>query len=74
MALQDELSWFESNRAFIASTYQGQWVLIKDKKIQGAFATDQAALAAGLRMFQKDFLIKQALPQEPVHTVPAAKL
>lgn len=74
MSLQDDLSWFESNRAFIASTYQGQWVLIKDKKITGAYPTDQAAITAGLQMFGKDFLIKQALPQETVHTIPAAKL
>lgn len=74
MSLQDDLSWFESNRQFIAQTYQGQWVLIKDKMIKGAYPTDQAALKAGLQAFGKDFLIKQALAQEPVHTVPAAKL
>jgi hypothetical protein len=74
MSFQDDLNWFESNRAFIAQSYQGQWVLIKDKAIKGAYPSSQAAIAAGLSMFGKDFLVKQALAQEPVHTIPAAKL
>ncbi len=74
MSFQDDLNWFESNRAFIAQTYQGQWVLIKDKMIKGAYPTDTAAIQAGLQMFGKDFLVKQALTQETVHTAPAAKL
>lgn len=74
MSFQDDLAWFESNRAFIAQTYQGQWVLIKDKTIRGAYPTDQQAILAGLQAFGKDFLVKQALAQEIVHTAPAAKL
>lgn len=70
MALQDEISWFNANRAFIAQNYNGQWVLIKDQKIQGAYPTDQAAISAGFQMFKNQpFLVKQALAQEPVHTI-----
>lgn len=75
MSFEDDLNWFETNRQFIAQNYQGQWVLIKDKKILGAYPYDQAAIQAGLTMFgNSGFLVKQALPQETVHTAPAAKL
>lgn len=71
MSVKDDLSWFESNRAFIASSYQGQWVLIKDKKIAGAYATSQAGMTAGFQMFGKEpFVVKQALAQEEVHQIP----
>lgn len=73
MALKDELSWFESNRKFIAATYQGQWVLIKDQAIKGAYPTSPAAMTAGFQMFgAQPFLVKQALSEEPVHQVPSA--
>jgi hypothetical protein len=71
MSFQDELSWFESNRAFIAQNYQGQWVLIKDKAVKGAYPSDAAAISAGYQMFgTQPFLVKQALAQEIVHQVP----
>lgn len=71
MSVADDLAWFEANRAFIASTYQGQWVLIKDKSIKGAYPTNPAALAAGLSMFgTQPFTVKQANAQETVHTGP----
>jgi hypothetical protein len=70
MALQDDLDWFESNRAFIAKNYGGQWVLIKDKAIKGAYPTQEAALTAGFSMFKtQPFVVKQALAEEPVHRV-----
>jgi hypothetical protein len=73
MALKDDLAWFESNRKFIAATYQGQWVLVKDQAIKGAYPTDQAAMTAGFQMFgTQPFVVKQALAQEPVHQVPTA--
>lgn len=73
MAVKDELSWFESNRKFIAATYQGQWVLIKDKAIKGAYPTMAAAMTAGFQMFgAQPFVVKQALAEEEIHQVPTA--
>ena len=70
MALQDDLDWFESNRAFISQNYSGQWVLIKDKAIKGAYPTEMAAMSAGFSMFKtQPFVVKQALAKEPEHRV-----
>lgn len=70
MSLQDDLNWFESNRAFIAQNYNGQWVLVKDKAIKGAYPTEQAAMNAGFSMFKTSpFVVKQALATEPEHRV-----
>jgi len=70
MALDDEISWFESNRAFIAQNYKGQWVVIKDKSVRGAYPKQDDALKAGLKMFgTQPFLVKQALAEEKVHKI-----
>lgn len=70
MSLQDEITWFDSNRAFIAQQYQGQFVLIKDQSVRGAYPTYQAAYQAGAQMFgTQPFLIKEALAAERVNRI-----
>lgn len=70
MALADEISWFESNRAYIAQQYQGQWVLVKDQTIRGSYPNYQAAYVAGTQMFgQQPFLVKEALAVEKVNRI-----
>lgn len=71
MSFEDDLSWFESNRAFIASTYQGQWVVVKDKAIKGSYPTDTAAMQAAFQMFgASGFVVKQAMAVEQIHQIP----
>lgn len=67
MALADEQAWFEKNRAFISGQYNGQYVLVKNAAVQGAFPTYDAAYKAGSQRFGAagQFLVKQALAQEP---------
>ena len=71
MALQDEQAWFDQNRAYIAQQYQGQYVLVKDKKVQGAYPSYKDAFDAGVKKFgpQGGFLVKQALSQEPTYKI-----
>lgn len=71
MSVSDEQSWFDANRAFIAQNYSGQWVVVKNKTIAGAYPTYAAAFQAGTQMFgpNSGFLVQQALPQKPVHQV-----
>lgn len=70
MALQDEINWFNSNRAFIAQQYQGQYVVVKDQSVRGAYPSYQAAYQAGAQMFgQQPFLIKEAVAVEKVNTI-----
>lgn len=70
MALSDEQTWFEANRAYIAQQYQGQYVVVKDKTVRGAYPTYGAAYQAGAQMFgQQPFLVAQALAVAPVHRI-----
>ncbi len=71
MSISDEQSWFDANRAFIAQQYNGQWLVVKDKKIQGAFGSYSAAFTGGTQMFgaNSGFLVEQALAQKPIHEV-----
>lgn len=74
MAVADEQSWFDSNRAFIAQQYNGQWLVVKDKAIKGAYPNYAAAFQAGTQMFgaNSGFLVEQALAQKQVHQAPVA--
>jgi hypothetical protein len=74
MSISDEQSWFDSNRAFIAQNYNGQWVVVKNKAITGAYPTYAAAFQAGTQMFgaNSGFLVEQALAQKQVHQTPLA--
>ena len=66
----DDQAWFEGNRAFISGNYPGQFVIVKDKAIVGAYPNYGAAVMAAAKMFGKQqVLIKQALPQEPQHMI-----
>jgi hypothetical protein len=70
MALQDEQSWFEANRAFISQQYKGQYVLVKDQTVRGAYPTYSGAYQAGAQMFgQQPFLVAQAVAVAPVHRI-----
>lgn len=67
MALYDDLAWFETARQWIASTYPGKFVLIKDKAVIGAYPTEEIATQAGFAQFGPDgFAVKEAIPFERV--------
>jgi hypothetical protein len=66
MALQDDIAWYEQNRAFIAQQYEGQWLVIKDQGVRGAFPTQEAAYQASIAMYgTAGALVKQASREEP---------
>jgi len=71
MALQDEQNWFNQNRAYLAQQFPGQYVVVLNQAVQGAFPTFQAAYHAAVQRFGVGggFLIKQALPAERTHFV-----
>lgn len=67
MALYDDLAWFETARQWISATYPGQFVVIKNKAVVGAYPTAAAAHQAGVAMFgAEQFAVKQAVPYEQV--------
>lgn len=66
MGFEEDVAWFDANRKFIADQYGGQWVLIKDKAVRGAYPSYQAAYNAGVSMFGTErFVVKEALEVEP---------
>ena len=73
--LEQELAYFEANRARLLADHAGKFVLIKGTERVGTFDTAENAYTAGLQHFgNTPFLIKQVLPQDPVAHVPALSL
>jgi len=63
MGLQQDQSWFEQNRMYVAQQYPGQFVVVKDQSVRGAFPTFQDAYGAGVAMFgTTEFLVQEAVP------------
>lgn len=61
----DDIAWFEANRIQIARQYPGQWVIVKDLAVVGAYPDFQTAYTAGISTFgTQPFLVKQAAEQE----------
>jgi hypothetical protein len=70
MGLQEDTAWFDQNRAFIAGKYQGQWVLVKDQAVRGAYASYSAAYTAGVNQFgTQPFLVKEATEEDPIVSI-----
>lgn len=75
MPLEQETRWFESQRAHLAATYYGKYLVIKGEQVRGSHDSAQAAYEAGLKEFGLDgFLVKRALPSDPVEQMPAVWL
>jgi hypothetical protein len=67
VAQSDDIAWFETNRGYISTQYPGQYVLIKDKAVIGAYPDWTSAFQAGTVMFGADqFTVKQATPVERI--------
>ena len=70
--LAEELKYFEDNKKNWLETYKGQFVLIGDKELIGAFSTQEEAYKKGVEKFSDEpFLIKQVVEEEQVASVPA---
>jgi hypothetical protein len=67
VAQSDDTAWFESNRGYISTQYRGQYVLIKDKSVIGAYPDWASAFQAGTAMFGPgQFIVQQAIPVQRV--------
>ena len=59
--LEEERQYYNENREAWATRYPGQFVLVKGRKLIGAYDTMEAALAEGARLFGlNSFLIRRA--------------
>lgn len=70
--LKKELKFFQRNKSRLVKNYLGQFVLIKDNDLIGAYTTEEEAYKAGIEKFGNiPFLIKQVLKEEPTYAIPA---
>jgi len=70
--LIDELAYFEELKPELLRRYAEQFALIKGRTLLGMFPTDEEAYAEGVkRLGNAPMLIKQVLPEDPVHHFPA---
>lgn len=61
MSMRDDIAWFETSRIAIARQYPGQYVIIKNQAVVGAYPDYESAYKAGVAMFGTDpFLVKLA--------------
>jgi hypothetical protein len=75
MPLEQDTRWFEEQRSHLVATYFGKFLVINDGKVLGSYDNAQAAYEAGLRSAGPNaFLVKQALPSDPVEHMPAVWL
>ena len=70
--LEQELKFFEEHRHELLAVNPGQFALIKGGELIGAFSTLQQAYNQGIERFGNvPILIRQILPADPAHKIPA---
>lgn len=69
--LEQELAFFEENKAEHLKQYKGFVILIKGKELVGIFPTAESAYQEGSNKFGvTPFFVKQVLENEPINFVP----
>ena len=70
--LEQELKFYEEHRHELLAVNPGQFALIKGGELIGAFSTLQQAYNQGIERFGNiPILIRQILPADPAHKIPA---
>ncbi|MBU1016874.1 MAG: hypothetical protein ABIJ36_02685 [Patescibacteria group bacterium] len=67
--LQKQLEYFKASQGKLVKSYGGKFLVIKDKKVQGAYDTEIEAYINAKKVFELGtFLIQQCLPGEKSYT------
>jgi hypothetical protein len=75
MALERELTYFDSQKAELLKHYAGQFALIHGDELLGTFTRFEEAYEEGVkRVGSEPFLIRQVLENEPHVQFPALVL
>ena len=70
--LERELRFYEEHRHELLAVNPGRFALIKGGELIGAFATLQEAYTRGIERFGNvPILVRQILPSDPAHKIPA---
>lgn len=75
IALEEELSFFESKREEWVKIYEGKYALVKGSSLIDTFTTLDEAYQKGVELFGiTPFLIKIVLEQDKIEKIPALML
>jgi hypothetical protein len=70
--LEQELKFYDEHRHELVAVNSGLFALIKGRELIGVFATLREAYNQGIERFGNvPMLIRQVLPADPAHTIPA---
>ena len=70
--LEQELKFYEQHRHEFLAVLPGQFALVKGEKLVGVFATMLEAYSNSIEKFGNvPVLIRQILPADPAHGIPA---
>jgi len=59
-SIDDEIAAYEARQTELEAQRMGEWVLMRDRKLVGVYATLEAASAEALRLFGRGpYLIRQ---------------
>ena len=73
--LEKEQEYFKQHKQELLKRYQGQFLVIKDDRLIGAYHSEQEAYEDGLKALGNTFfLIKQAVAEEEVVRYPALNI
>ena len=69
--LSAELHYYKAQKDGWLPAHAGEFVVITGQTVLGFFPDWEEAYRAGVRQVgpEKDFLLKQVLPREPVHVI-----
>lgn len=72
MALEQELKYFESNKAELLKHHEGKFALIKGDKLINTYTKEEEAYEEGVKRFGTEpFLIKRVSKEDPPEKIPA---
>ena len=70
--LEQELKFYDAHRQEFLAVNPGKFALIKGGELVGAFSSMQEAYKHGIERFGNiPILIRQILPADPAHRIPA---
>ncbi|MEW5717969.1 MAG: hypothetical protein AB1817_05025 [Chloroflexota bacterium] len=73
--LDQELRFYQENKAMLLSQYNGKFIVIKGQELIGSFDTINDALAEGARRFGlESFLVRRVQERQEEIRVPALTL
>lgn len=73
--LSDEIQYLADHKEELESKHMNQFVLIHERELHGCFDTEQAAILAGYRLFQRGpFLVRKVGQETPVMDNPALSI